>query len=167
VGKVLEENGYLSFEDPMPTVNIDGLVELHKHLNCPPRWVSSSWTSTTIRLHYRGHGMLVRLIADNIGGITGSFRVATGGPVRHALHAAQLGQRVRLAVHFQLELGAAQLLLVRDAVAWESGGPDYMGINSDDENAMCTPDGARLGYPLNRDVLDKITKALTGSRWMA
>ena len=76
VGHALEEYGYVSFEDPIPSTDIEGLIELRQKLTVPIE-VGEFLYSVQGFAEYIRRGALdiVRLIADNVGGITGSFRV--------------------------------------------------------------------------------------------
>ena len=106
VGRVLYEYCYVSFEDPIPTTEIEALVELRKNIDTPIE-VGEFILDVYDFADYlkRGAMDIVRLIADNIGGITGSFRVgqmadAFGMPCTPH----NWGNGFDLAVHFQLEL---------------------------------------------------------------
>jgi len=113
VGRVLDQQGYLSFEDPMPTTEIEALVELRKNIDTPIE-VGEFILDVYDFPEYikRGAMDIVRLIADNIGGITGSFRVgqmadAFGLPCTPH----NWGNGFDLAVHFQIELALPNSLL--------------------------------------------------------
>jgi hypothetical protein len=76
VGRVLDELGYAWFEDPIRTTDLDGLVELNRVLDLPLH-IGEFLFSIADFAEYIRRGALdvVRLIADNVGGISGSMRV--------------------------------------------------------------------------------------------
>ena len=77
VGRVLDQLNYISYEDPIPTNDIEGLAQLAQALDLPitiGEFLSSPYDfSEYIR---RGACDVVRFIVDNIGGITGGMKVA-------------------------------------------------------------------------------------------
>ncbi len=160
VGRVLDEYGYVSFEDPIPTTDIDGLVELRKNLDVPIE-VGEFILDVYDYPEYirRGAMDVVRLIADNIGGITGSFRVgqmadAFGMPCTPH----NWGNGFDLAVHFQLELALPNCYWFEMPWPWEYVDRPYMAkIRSDENGYVHAPTEPGLGYPLDRAALDKIT----------
>jgi hypothetical protein len=85
----------LWFEDPIRTTDLEGLVELAKALDVPLH-VGEFLASISDFAEYihRGAVDVVRLIADNVGGISGiDARGVAGRRLRPGMHAAQLGQR--------------------------------------------------------------------------
>jgi hypothetical protein len=76
VGRLLDELDYLWFEDPIRTTDLEGLVELANALDVPLH-VGEFLASISDFAEYirRGAVDVVRLIADNVGGISGSMRV--------------------------------------------------------------------------------------------
>ena len=160
VGRVLDEYGYLSFEDPMPTTDIEGLIELRKNLDLPIE-VGEFLMNVYDFADYirRGAMDVVRLIADNIGGITGSFRV---GQLADAFNLPctphNWGNGFDLAGHFQIELALQNTYWFEMPWPWEYVDRPYMDkirINAD--GYVVAPTEPGLGYPLNRAALDKIT----------
>jgi len=101
VGRALDELNCLSFEDPLPTDDIEGLAELAKALDVPIT-IGEFILSPYDYGKYIRHGALdeVRFIVDNVGGITGGMKVAElaecfgmlcqphnwGGLLDHAVH---------------------------------------------------------------------------------
>jgi len=76
VGRVLDECGYVSFEDPIPTTEIEGLIELRRNLDVPIEVGEFILDIYQYGEYIRRGAMDVgRLIVDNLCGITGSFRV--------------------------------------------------------------------------------------------
>jgi L-alanine-DL-glutamate epimerase-like enolase superfamily enzyme len=163
VGRVLDQYGYVSFEDPMPTTEIDALVELRKNIDTPIE-VGEFILDVYDFADYikRGAMDIVRLIADNIGGITGSFRVgqmadAFGMPCTPH----NWGNGFDLAVHFQLELALPNCYWFEMPWPWEYVDRPYMAkIRTDANGYVHAPTDPGLGYPLDRAAMEKITKRI-------
>ena len=162
VGRVLDELGYAWFEDPLRTTDIDGLVELNRVLDLPLH-VGEFLFSISDFAEYirRGARDVARLIADNVGGISGSMRV---GLLADAFNLEctphNWGNPTDLAVHFHLELA------LPNAYWFEMPHPvtavdrpyhkDKFRIDKDGYVPAPTQPG--LGYPIDRNELDKIMK---------
>ncbi len=164
VGRLLDELGYVSFEDPIPTTDIEGLIELRRALDLPIE-VGEFITSVHGYGDYilRGALDIVRLIADNVGGISGSMRVglladAFGLPCTPH----NWGNVMDLAVHFHLELA------LPNAYWFEMPYPASLTdrvyhkdrFRIDKDGYVHAPTAPGLGYPLDRDALDRITKRI-------
>jgi hypothetical protein len=80
VGRLLDELDYAWFEDPVSTADTEGLVELCAALDVPIH-VGEFLYSIADYAEYIQRGALdvVRLIADNVGGMSGSMRVGFAG----------------------------------------------------------------------------------------
>lgn len=160
VGHALEEYNYSSFEDPIPSTDIEGLIELRQKLTVPIE-VGEFLYSIQAYAEYirRGAFDIVRLISDNVGGITGSFRVgqladAFGMPCTPH----NWGNGFDLAVHFQLELALPNTYwfempypptLTDRAYLKEKWRIDANGY-------VNAPKAPGLGVTLDRDALDKM-----------
>jgi|GEM_PF-464794 L-alanine-DL-glutamate epimerase-like enolase superfamily enzyme len=160
VGRVLDQCGYVSFEDPVPTTNIEALIELRKNLDTPIE-VGEFLLSVYDFGEYirRGAMDVVRLIADNIGGITGSFRVGQladtfGLPCTPH----NWGNGMDLAAHFQLELALPNTYWFEMPWPWEYVDRPYMRdkFRTDANGFVLAPTEPGLGYPFDRAALDKI-----------
>ena len=111
VGRVLDSLNYVSYEDPIPTKDMDGLSMLTQALDLPitiGEFIFSPYDyAEYIR---RGTCDEIRFIVDNIGGISGGMKVA---------HLAELfgmqcqphnwGTALDHAVHFHCELAMPNL----------------------------------------------------------
>src|ERR1019366_3745738 len=96
VGRALQELDFICYEDPIPTDDIDGLVQLNQALDIPIH------IAEFIR---RGAMDVVRFIVDNVGGITGGMkiaRLAESFGMECAPH--NWGEAYDHAVHFHCEL---------------------------------------------------------------
>jgi hypothetical protein len=76
VGRVLDELNYAWFEDPIPTTDLEGLVELNRALDLPLHVGEFLFSIADFAESMRRGALdVARLIADNVGGISGSMRV--------------------------------------------------------------------------------------------
>jgi len=164
VGRLLDELDYAWFEDPIRTIDMEGLVQLKKSVTTPLH-VGEFLFSIADFAEYIKAGALdvARLIADNVGGISGSMRV---GMLADAFNMEctphNWGNPMDLAVHFQLELA------LPNAYWFEMPHPssyvdrpyhkDKFRIDKDSYVIASAEPG--LGYPLDRDALDKMTKRI-------
>ena len=164
VGRLLDDLDYAWFEDPLRTIDMEGLVQLKKSVNTPLH-VGEFLFSIADFAEYIKAGALdvARLIADNVGGISGSMRV---GMLADAFNMEctphNWGNPMDLAVHFQLELA------LPNAYWFEMPHPasyvdrpyhkDKFRIDKDSYVIASAEPG--LGYPIDRDALDKMTKRI-------
>ena len=116
VGRVLQDLDYVCYEDPIPTDDIDGLVQLNQALDIPIHIGEFIFSPYNYAEYIRRGAMdVVRFIVDNVGGITGGMKIARLAEiVRHGVRAAQLGRGVRPRRPLPLRTGDAQQCLVRD-----------------------------------------------------
>jgi L-alanine-DL-glutamate epimerase-like enolase superfamily enzyme len=163
VGRVLDELNYAWFEDPIPTSDIEGLVELNRALDLPLH-VGEFLFSISDFAEYIRRGALdvVRLIADNVGGISGSMRV---GMLADAFNLEctphNWGNPTDLAVHFHLELAmpnAAWFEMPHPVTT--SDRPYQAKFRIDKDGYVLAPTEPGLGYPIDRNELDKIMKRI-------
>jgi L-alanine-DL-glutamate epimerase-like enolase superfamily enzyme len=161
VGRVLDDLNYAWFEDPIPSTDIEGLVELNRALDLPLH-VGEFLFSISDFAEYIRRGALdvARLIADNVGGISGSMRV---GALADAFNLEctphNWGNPTDLAVHFHLELAmpnAYWFEMPHPATAVDR--PYQAKFRIDQEGYVHAPTEPGLGYPIDRDALDKIMK---------
>jgi len=164
VGRLLDELDYLWFEDPIRTADLDGLVELANALDVPLH-VGEFIASIADFAEYirRGAIDVVRLIADNVGGISGSLRVgmlADAFGLECTPH--NWGNVLDLAVHFQLELAMPNAYWFEMPHPAEYADRPYHKdkFRIDKDGYIMAPTAPGLGYPFDRDVLDKMTKRI-------
>ena len=111
--------------------------------------------------YIRRSGMdIVRLIADNAGGISGSFRVgqladAFGMPCTPH----NWGNRMDLAVHFQLELALPNCYWFEMPNTPDRTDRAYMKdkFRIDQNGYVLAPTEPGLGSPIDHDALDRMT----------
>ena len=106
VGRALQELDYICYEDPIPTDDIDGLVQLNQALDIPIHIGEFIFSPYNYAEYIRRGAMdVVRFIVDNVGGITGGMKIArlaeTFG-MECAPH--NWGEAYDHAVHFHCEL---------------------------------------------------------------
>jgi L-alanine-DL-glutamate epimerase-like enolase superfamily enzyme len=164
VGRLLDELDYLWFEDPIRTTDIDGLVDLANALDVPLH-VGEFLASISDFAEYirRGAVDVVRLIADNVGGISGSMRVgllADAFGLECTPH--NWGNLLDLAVHFHLELALPNAYWFEMPHPAEYADRPYHKdkFRIDKDGYVLAPTAPGLGYPFDRDALDKMTKRI-------
>jgi L-alanine-DL-glutamate epimerase-like enolase superfamily enzyme len=160
VGHALEEYNYYSFEDPIPTTDIEGLIELRQKLTVPIEVGEFIYAIQGYAEYIRRGALdIVRLISDNVGGITGSFRVgqladAFGMPCTPH----NWGNGFDLAVHFQLELALPNTYWFE--MPYPPTLTDRPYLNErwriDENGYVHAPTKPGLGVTLNRDELDRM-----------
>jgi len=160
VGQVLDECGYVSFEDPIPTTDIEGLIELRQKVRVPVEIGEFLYSIQGFAEYIRRGALdIVRLISDNVGGISGSFRIAQlaqafGMPCTPH----NWGNGFDLAVHFQIELAMPNCYWFEMPYPQTLTDRKYLKnqwrINK--EGYVMAPTEPGLGCPLDRDALDKM-----------
>jgi len=160
VGRALDEYGYVSFEDPMQTTDLEALIELRKHLDVPTE-VGEFLTDIYDYGEYikRDAMGIVRLITDNVGGITGSFRVGQladtfGMPCTPH----NWGAFYDMAAAFQVELALPNCYWFEMVWPWEYADRPYVKekFRVDADGYVLAPTAPGLGYPLDMAVVDKL-----------
>jgi L-alanine-DL-glutamate epimerase-like enolase superfamily enzyme len=106
VGRALQDLNYVCFEDPIPTDDIDGLVQLNQALDIPIHIGEFLFSPYNYAEYIRRGAMdVVRFIVDNVGGITGGMKIARLAELfgmECAPH--NWGEAFDHAVHFHCEL---------------------------------------------------------------
>jgi L-alanine-DL-glutamate epimerase-like enolase superfamily enzyme len=164
VGALLDELDYAWFEDPLRTTDMDGLIELRSKINTPLH-VGEFLFSISDFAEYISKGALdvARLIADNVGGISGSMRVgllADAFGLECTPH--NWGNTLDLAVHFHLELAlpnASWFEVPYPPALADHPFFDYK-FRPDKDGFIPAPTEPGLGYPINRAAMDKATKRI-------
>ena len=161
VGRVLDELHYVSYEDPIPTKDMDGLVELCQALDVPVT-IGEFLASPYSYGEYIRRGALdeVRFVVDNIGGITGGMKVAQlAETFNMQCQPHNWGNAFDHAVHFHCELAMPNNVWFE--MTLPQGFSDRAYIK---DHIRIAPDGyvhaptkPGLGYEIDRDVLDKMT----------
>lgn len=164
VGHLLDELDYAWFEDPIRTTDMDGLIELRSKLNLPLH-VGEFLYSISDFAEYISKGALdvARLIADNVGGISGSMRVgllADAFGLECTPH--NWGNTLDLAVHFHLELALPNAAWFEVPYPPELSDHPYFNykFRPDKNGYIPAPTEPGLGYPIDRAALDKVIKRI-------
>ena len=161
VGRAIQDLGFIAYEDPLPTKDIEGLAELARDLDVPLH-IGEFLVSIYDYAEYlrRGAVDVVRFVVDNIGGISAGLKVA------HAAECFELecaphnwGEVFDHAVHFHLELAMPNNAWFEMTVPQGTGDRPYMKdtIRIAPDGYVYAPTKPGLGYELDRDVLDKLT----------
>ena len=165
VGRLMDELHFVAYEDPIPTSDIEGLVELCRALDVPihiGEFIFSPYNyAEYIR---RGALDVVRFIVDNIGGITGGMKVARLAEcfgLECAPH--NWGEVLDHAVHFHCELAMPNNVWFEMTVPQGAGDRPYFKdrIRIAPDGYVYAPTKPGLGYEIDRDILDKMTKSVS------
>ncbi len=161
VGRLCDELGYVAYEDPIPTKDIEGLVDLTRALDVPIH-IGEFIVSPYDFAEYlrRGAMDVVRFIVDYVGGITGGIKIAHlaecfgmecaphnwGGPLEHA-------------VHFHCELASPNCYWFEMTQPQGNSDRPYIKdlIRIDEDGYVHAPTKPGLGYEIDRAALDKLT----------
>lgn len=165
VGRLMDELNFAAYEDPIPTSDIEGLVELCRALDVPihiGEFISSIYDfAEYIR---RGAVDVVRFVVDNIGGICGGMKVARLAEcfgLECAPH--NWGEVLDHAVHFHCELAMPNNVWFEMTVPQGAGDRPYFKdrIRIAPDGYVYAPTKPGLGYEIDRDILDKMTKSIS------
>lgn len=158
VGRVLDELGYISYEDPIPTTDMDGLAQLADALDLPITIGEFIFSPYDFPAYIRrGACDVVRFIVDNIGGISGGMKVARLAECfGMECQPHNWGTALDHAVHFHCEMA------MPNCVWFEMTQPQGITdqpffkdkIRIDKDGYVPAPTKPGLGYELDRDVLD-------------
>jgi L-alanine-DL-glutamate epimerase-like enolase superfamily enzyme len=164
VGRVLDQLGFVAFEDPIPTKDIEGLVELCRALDVPihaGEFIFSIYDYA--EYIQRGAVDVVRFIVDNVGGITGGMKIAALAEccgMECAPH--NWGDTLDHAVHFHCELAMPNDVWFEMTVPQGVYDHPYMKdrIRVEKDGYVYAPVKPGLGYEIDRAKLDNLTKKL-------
>ncbi len=164
VGRLLDELKFVAYEDPIPTSDIEGYVELCRALDVPihcGEFVFSPYDfAERVR---RGAVDVVRFIVDNVGGITGGMKIAAMAEM-FGLECAphNWGDTLDHAVHFHCELAMPNNVFFEMTIPQGTYDRPYMKdrIRIAKDGYVDAPTKPGLGYEIDRGVLDKITKKI-------
>jgi L-alanine-DL-glutamate epimerase-like enolase superfamily enzyme len=160
VGRLLDELHYVSFEDALPTKDIDGLVELAAALDLPVvmgEFMPSIYDYVPYIL--RGAMDEVRFIVDNIGGITGGMKVARMAECFNMMcQPHNWGSLLDHAVHFHCELAMPNNVWFEMTQPMGTADRAYFKdkLRIDKDGYVPAPVKPGLGYELDRGVLDNM-----------
>ncbi len=162
VGRLLDELNFVAYEDPIPTKDIDGFVELCRALDVPIHAGEFIFSIYDYPEYIRRGALdVVRFIVDNVGGITGGMKIAALAEcfgMECAPH--NWGDTLDHAVHFHCELAMPNNVWFEMTVPQGAYDAPYMKdrIRVAKDGYVYAPTKPGLGYEIDRDVLDKATR---------
>lgn len=164
VGQLLDELDYAWFEDPLRTDDQEGLIELCAAVSLPVHVGEFIYSISDFAEYISKRALdVVRVIADNVGGISGSMRVgllADAFGLECTPH--NWGNPMDLAVHFHLELALPNASWFEVPYPPELVDHPYMPIKyrPDSEGFIHAPTAPGLGVPIDRDAFDRATRRI-------
>jgi L-alanine-DL-glutamate epimerase-like enolase superfamily enzyme len=164
VGRLLDRLGYVSYEDPIPTSDIEGLAQLAQALDVPLT-IGEFIVSPYAYAEYirRGACDVVRFVVDNVGGITGGMKVARLAECfGMECQPHNWGTALDHAVHFHCELAMPNNIWFEMTQPQGITDRPYFKdlIRIDKEGYVPAPRKPGLGYEIDRSVLDNQTKRI-------
>jgi len=164
VGRALESLNYVAYEDPIPTTDIEGLVQLTAMLDIPVHIGEFIFSPYNFAEYVRRGAMdVVRFIVDNVGGITGGMKIARLAELfgmECAPH--NWGEAFDHAVHFHCELAMPNNVWFEMTVPQGTSDRPYIKdrIRVAQDGYVHAPTRPGLGYEIDRDALDRLTKRI-------
>jgi len=164
MGRLLDDLRYVAYEDPIPTKDIEGLVELCRAVDLPVHIGEFIFSIYDFPEYIRRGALdVVRYIVDNIGGITGGMKVAHLAET-FSLECAphNWGDAFDHAVHFHCELAMPNNTWFELTQPQTASDRPYIKdkIRIDKDGYVPAPTKPGLGYELDRDALDRLTKRI-------
>ncbi len=161
VGRVVEQLDYVAYEDPIPTKDIEGLVELTAAVDVPIHIGEFIFSIYDYPEYIRRRACdALRFITDNVGGITGGIKLA---------HMAEcFGMEVvphnwggifDHAVHFHLELAMPNCKWFEMTIPQGGADRPYMKdtVRIAKDGYVYAPTKPGLGYEIDYGILEKMT----------
>ena len=164
VGRLLDELNYAWFEDPVRSTDQEGLIELCAALNLPIHVGEFLYSISDFAEYIKRDALdVVRLIADNVGGISGSMRVGLLADA-HGLECTphNWGNTGDMALHFHVELALPNSNWFEMPFPAEYADRPYYKdkFRIDADGYVHAPTEPGLGFPIDKDALDKMTKRI-------
>ncbi|MCE5309849.1 MAG: hypothetical protein LLG20_19615 [Acidobacteriales bacterium] len=161
VGRVLDELKFVAYEDPLPTTDIEGYVELCRALDVPVHAGEFIFSIYGYAEYVRRRAAdVLRFIVDNVGGITGGMKIAAMAEcfgLECAPH--NWGDTLDHAVHFHCELAMPNNAFFEMTVPQGAYDRPYMKdrIRIAKDGYVYAPTKPGLGYEIDRNILDNVT----------
>lgn len=161
VGRVLDELDYAWYEDPIQTTDIEGLIELNRSLDVPLSMGEFIYSISDYANYIsRGALNIVRLIADNVGGISGSMRIgllADAFGLECQPH--NWGNPIDIMLHFHLELALLNAEWFELPMPVERADHPFMKtrFRPDADGFIHAPTAPGMGVEIDRAALDRMT----------
>lgn len=161
MGRLLDELHYVAYEDPIPTTDIDGLVELCHALDVPVHIGEFIFSPYDFAEYIRRGALdVVRFIQNYVGGITGGMKIA------HLAECFGLecvphnwGDALEHAAHFHCELAMPNNVWFEMTQPTGASDRPYMldRLRIDKDGYVPAPTKPGLGYDVDRAALEKLT----------
>jgi L-alanine-DL-glutamate epimerase-like enolase superfamily enzyme len=161
VGRLLDELDYTWYEDPIQTTDIEGLIELNRQLDVSLNMGEFIYSISDFANYIsRGALNVVRLIADNVGGISGSMRIgllADAFGLECQPH--NWGNPIDIMLHFHLELALLNAEWFELPMPVERADHPFMKtkFRPDADGFIHAPTAPGMGVELDRAALDRLT----------
>jgi L-alanine-DL-glutamate epimerase-like enolase superfamily enzyme len=164
VGRLLDELNYAWFEDPIRTTDQEGLIQLCAALDLPIHVGEFLYSIADFAEYIKRDALdVVRLIADNVGGISGAMRVGLLADA-HGLECTphNWGNVPDIALHFHVELALPNAYWFEMPFPAEYADRPYYKdkFRIDAEGFVPAPTAPGLGYPIDQNALDNMTKRI-------
>jgi L-alanine-DL-glutamate epimerase-like enolase superfamily enzyme len=164
VGRLLDELNYAWFEDPIRTTDQEGLIQLCAALNLPIHVGEFIYSIADFAEYIKRDALdVVRLIADNVGGISGAMRVGLLADA-HGLECTphNWGNVPDMALHFHVELALPNAYWFEMPFPAEYADRAYYKdkFRIDADGNVLAPTAPGLGYPIDHDILSNMTKRI-------
>jgi L-alanine-DL-glutamate epimerase-like enolase superfamily enzyme len=161
VGRVLQELNYICYEDPIPTSDIEGLVQLNQALEIPIHIGEFIFSPYNYAEYIRRGAMdVVRFIVDNVGGISGGMKVARLAELSGMECAPHnWGNGFDHAVHFHCEMAMPNNIWFEMTVPEGSSDRPYVKerFRVASDGYVHALAGPGLGLEIDRGVLERVT----------
>jgi L-alanine-DL-glutamate epimerase-like enolase superfamily enzyme len=161
VGRLLDELDYTWYEDPIQTTDMEGLIELNKALDVSLNMGEFLFSINDFAEYIsRGALNVVRLIADNVGGISGSMRIGLlADAFNMECQPHNWGNPLDIMLHFHLELALLNADWFELPMPVERADHPFMKtkFRPDADGFIHAPTLPGMGVELDRAALDKLT----------
>lgn len=159
VGRAVQDLGYIFYEDPLPTKDIEGLSELCRDLEIPIHVGEFLGSIYEFPEYIRREATdAVRFIVDNVGGMTAGLKLGHMAEVFEMECAPHnWGEAYNHAVHFHIELAIPNNRWFEMTVPMGSSDRPYMKdrFRIDADGYVRAPAKPGIGYELDHDALDR------------
>ncbi len=160
VGRALDALDYVSFEDALPTGDLEGLAELAAALDVPITMGEFLFSPYDYAKYIRHRSLdEVRFIVENVGGITGGMKVAQMAECFGMLcQPHNWGSLLDHAAHFNCELAMPNnVWFEMTQPQGITDRPYYKDkLRIDKDGYVPAPAKPGLGYEIDRHALDKV-----------
>ena len=162
VGRLLDELNYAWFEDPIRTIDQRAWSSCARRWSCRSMWRIPLLDCGFRRVHQEGALDVVRLIADNVGGISGSMRVglladASGWNARRTTGATCWTSPSTSTWSWRCRTPTGSKCRSPRNTPTAPYHNDKFRLDAD--GYILAPTEPGLGYPIDRAALDKMTNA--------